>query len=207
METPTLPQQIEFFFAPPLPPQAGVASPLHLLRREAQLCLLGDVVPEESVGSDQRRNRLFATCMVIMAGIDLLAKFHAGDDADGKSRKRFETFLSEYVSSGPATATMSFAEVIYLGFRNPVVHSFSLYSKKVTVSLAQGLGRGAVVRPVGRGPDEPEQFVISLEDLFLAFLHAVREYQSDLKTRDDLQGNFARMFPLYGSLRIETFSA
>ena len=56
----TIREQIDFFFAPPLPMQSGESlSTLHLNRREVQDCL-------------------------IAAGIDLLAKFYAGSDRSGK---------------------------------------------------------------------------------------------------------------------------
>jgi hypothetical protein len=81
----TLQEQIDFFFAPPLPMQTGSASStLHLNRREVQDCLIGDVVAEDKVLSDPRpRHRLFATVMVIASGVDLLAKFYAGSDKSG----------------------------------------------------------------------------------------------------------------------------
>jgi hypothetical protein len=93
--------QIDFFFAPPLPMQTG--SPvitLHLNRREVQDCLLGDVIPEDRVLADPRRHRLFATAMVILAGIDLLAKFYAGSDATDQVGQRIVRFAERFSFSG-----------------------------------------------------------------------------------------------------------
>src|SRR5262245_24325897 len=70
-------------FASPHAVQSGFVSTLYLNRREVQDCILGDVIAEDAVAADPRRHRLFATVMVISAGIDLLAKFYAGSDKSG----------------------------------------------------------------------------------------------------------------------------
>jgi hypothetical protein len=142
-------EQIKFFFAPPLPPQSGRVSPLHLLRREAQLCLIGDVIPEDHVMSDHRRDRLFATSLVIMAGIDLLAKCYRGDDNDRQVADRFTTFAEDFIFTGQASAS-EFADVLYYGWRNPLVHSFTMHSRKLMIAVVLGFpGSGVVTRIVG----------------------------------------------------------
>src|SRR4030095_1218971 len=73
----TLEEQIDFFFAGPDPEQTGdLRSTLHLVRREVQDCLIGKVVDESQVVTVAREepHRLVATMMVLMAGVDLLAK-------------------------------------------------------------------------------------------------------------------------------------
>jgi len=65
-----LDEKIAFFFAPLLPIQwGGTYSSLHLLRREAQDCLIGTVLDEDEVIAQALRepHRLFATLMVVMA--------------------------------------------------------------------------------------------------------------------------------------------
>ena len=77
----TVDEKIAFFFAPPQPEQEGNSrSTLHLLRREAQDCLIGKLVPEENVIEEAQHepHRLFATTMVLMTGVNLLAKFWSG---------------------------------------------------------------------------------------------------------------------------------
>lgn len=128
----TLKEQIEFFFAPPLPPQLGSSkSTLHLNRQEAQDCLIGTVVPEADVVSDsRRRHRLFATAMVIAAGIDRLGKFYAGTDKSGGKMgvgDRIIEFAERFMFTGQPSAR-TFAEVLYYGCRNPMLHAFTLPS-------------------------------------------------------------------------------
>ena len=79
--TTSIQEQIGFFFTPPFPMQSvGRVSTLRLVRQEAQECLIGDVIPEDHVISDPRkRHQLFATTMVIMAGVDLLSQSGMGE--------------------------------------------------------------------------------------------------------------------------------
>lgn len=189
----TTQEQIDFFFAPPLPMQTGASlSPLHLLRREAQDCLIGDVIPEHDVISDPRRHRLFATTMVMMAGIDLLAKFYAGSDQSGQVGKRFEAFARDFIVNGDR----DLAKALYEGCRNPLLHSFTLHSATARVAIAREVdsSHGAVWRL------DATTFVVSVEGLYRAFVGAVNAYQTELAGRADLQANFVAMFPSYGTI-------
>ena len=75
--------QIGQFFAPPIPDQPGptFGTP-YLARREAQECLVGEPHSETTVlRLPGPRPRLFATTMVVMAAIDLMATCSDGRDA------------------------------------------------------------------------------------------------------------------------------
>ena len=74
--------------------QRDQQSVLYLVRREAQDCLIGKVVPESQVLRQFDQHRLFATVMVVFAGIDLVAKFAA----DREVRYRFVGFAGDYLS-------------------------------------------------------------------------------------------------------------
>jgi hypothetical protein len=94
---------LAFFFARPTVPferhaQRDQQSVLYLVRREAQDCLIGKVVPESQVLRQFDQHRLFATVMVVFAGIDLVAKFAADNDADREVRYRFVGFAGDYLS-------------------------------------------------------------------------------------------------------------
>lgn len=195
----TLSQQIEFFFAPPYPEQPGtVRSPLHLARREAQECILGDVIPDEAnVLADERRHRLFATTMVMISAIDLLAKFYAGTDKGGRgaSEDRFRRFSMRYIFAGLPDAQL-FARVLWEGCRNPLHHSFTLYSSRYEIRLYIGPPPGIVSRVAGR----KKAFLISVEGLYGSFISATKAYETDLRSTPDLQAKFQLMFPSYGSL-------
>ncbi len=199
----TLDEQIVFFFAPPLRMQTGGSlSTLHLLRREAQDCLIGNVIEEDLVVAEANKehHRLFATTMVLMAGIDLLAKFFAGSDRQGKVGERVKAFSKRYVFENLPSAD-EFAEVLYVGCRNPMLHSFTLHNKEYRITLTTGFTHG-VVRRVR---EQPDLFVISIEGLFLAFVQACRSYEAALRASRDLQAKFTAMFPAYGSIGVQQF--
>jgi hypothetical protein len=193
----TVLEKINFFFAPPLPMQAdGLVSPLHLARRESQSCFLDDVIPEDRLSDNQRPpRRLFATMMVLMAGIDLLAKFHAGSDDIGKVGDRMKAFVSTFLFAGDPRA-VEFADVLYIGCRNPLLHSFTLHQKKYLVALVLRGGTLAIWRTRGN----PEVYMIDVEGLFHAFFKAVAAYEAVLRIDPDLQQNFEKMFESYGTL-------
>ena len=199
----TLPEQIDFFFAPPLPLQAGaVRSPLYLVRQEMQDCLIGTLVAEDAIITHPgERHRLFATVMVIMSGIDLLAKFHAGNDASGGVYDRFKAFVSAFIFAR-YPAPDEYADVLYYGCRNPLLHSFNVRQKKYAIAVIEK-GSGT---PVWRIKGHPTGFVISVEGLVQAFVKAVHDYETAVRAKADLQANFSAMFPDYGSIGVQTYS-
>ena len=195
-------EQIDFFFAQPFPKQPGpFFSSLHLARQEMQDCLIGTVVAEDAIlVYPGKRHRLFATVMVIMSGIDLLAQFYGGSDDQGGVRDRFTAFAAEFMFDGDPDPD-KFAEVLYLGCRNPLLHSFSFHQKKYRIEVSSVGCR----RPVGRCGASRIDFVISVEALVQAFVTTVRGYEAAVRTRDDLQAKFTKMFPDYGSIGVVPF--
>jgi len=197
----TFEEKVQWFFAPPEPEQFGeLRSTLHQIRREAQDCLLGRLVPEDRVRTEALRDphRLFATTMVLMAGVDLMAKFVVGDE-DGSVRDRIVGYASRYMFTGLPSAD-EFAEVLYYGCRNPLLHSFNLRSKKFRVGLTNGMEKGCVVRVVGQG----NMFLVSVEGVFEAFIDSLNRYRADLVGDATLQANFRKMYPSYGGLTMQT---
>ena len=160
---------IEFFFMPPhvaphLAQQGFLTSSLYLNRREAQDCWLGKVIDEQFAVVDAESNRLFATVMVIVSGIDLLSKFYAGKDGIKGSGKRFKRFAERYMF-GSCPSPQRLAEVLYLGCRNPMLHSFTLYIdydrdqpptiyKRFSISLSAD-GSVEPIEVVGGDPSAP----------------------------------------------------
>jgi hypothetical protein len=197
----TLNEQIDLFFRmPTLGPEGSQQGTLYLLRREIQDCLIGTVVPEDQVLEQKERCRLFATVMVIMSGIDLLAKFRAGSDENGEVGQRIKAFSKEYIFRDLPSAEL-FSDVLYEGCRNPMLHSFTLHSKRFKMTLMQGLTNG-VIRTIH---GEPDWFVLSVEGLYLAFAAAVKAFESDVRTNAAMQQNFAKMFPHYGSIGMQSY--
>ena len=196
----TLEQRLQFFFAPPLPMQTGSPqSTLHLLRRELQDCLIGDLMPEDEVRRDPRRHRLFATTMVLMSGADLLAKLLAGSDVVAASGARLKTFIAEYMLAGSPKAA-AYAEVLYLGCRNPVLHSFSLHNTRYVMALVCGYPKGVVWRV----READTFFEVDVVGLYEAFIAAVGRYEAAVRADSTLQRNFMAMFPNYGGIDVHT---
>jgi hypothetical protein len=160
----------------------------------------GDVIAEDAVVADPRRHRLFATVMVIVAGIDLLAKFYAGSDKSGGRGgvgDRIVGFAERFMFAGKPKAR-ELGEVLYEGCRNPMLHSFTLHSAKYRMSLTVGpaLSSGAIWRAQGAA----DTFVVSVEGLYVAYITAIRSYEAELRRDIDLQAKFALMFPSYGGI-------
>jgi hypothetical protein len=199
----TTEEKIDLFFKNPvIEPDGATQGVLYLLRREVQDCFIGKVVPEDQViaESQKDRHRLFATVMVIMAGIDLLAKFYAGSDENGGVGPRIRTFAREFVFTGLSSAQL-FSEVLYEGCRNPMLHSFALQNKRFRMTLMQGFSHG-VIRTV-RG--QPDWFVLSVEGLYVAFVQAVKAYEVQVRTTPQAQENFVKMFDDYGSIGMQSY--
>ncbi len=204
--TTTLSEQIDFFFAPPVPEQDGSSkSTLHLNRREAQDCFLGDFMAERDVANDPRdRRRVFATVMVIAAGIDLLGKFYAGSDKSrpGEVGDRIIEFAERFVFTGQPSAH-DFSEVLYYACRNPMLHSFTLHNNRFKISLTTELSSGAIWRATA--PDGSTSYVVSVGGLYTAYIAAIGRYEVALKGDAALQKNFSAMFPTYGSIGVFSY--
>ena len=114
-------EQIDFFFTNPLDWQAGPErSTLWLVRREVQDVFICEVVPEDAVlkVDPKRRRRLFATTMVMLSAVDLLAKFYAGSDEIGGVGDRIKKFAEDFIFAGMPEATR-YAEVLYFRASKP----------------------------------------------------------------------------------------
>jgi hypothetical protein len=199
----TLQEEVDFFFAPPLPKQSGLSvSTLHLVRQEMQDCLIGTVVAEDAILTyPGDRHRLFATVMVIMSGIDLLAKFYAGNDEKGGVYARFTAFVAAFMFAGDPSAT-DYPDVLYYGCRNPLLHSFTFHQHDYRIAVVSWLSPSG--GPVRRSEYEPDGFIISVETLVQAFVKMVCAYEAAVRTKVDVQNNFTKMFPTYGSVVVDT---
>jgi hypothetical protein len=203
----TLQEQIDFFFAAPQPMQtSSPVSTLHLNRREVQDCLIGDVIAEAAVAADPReRQRLFASVMVIAAGVDLLGKFYAGSDKSGGKGgvgDRIVEFAEKFVFTGSPSAR-EFAEVLYYGCRNPMLHSFTLHNDRFRITQTNELRTAAIWRATAS--DRSVSYVVSVGGLYNAYVAAIRRYEEAVRTDSDLQAKFGAMFPNYGAIGVQTY--
>lgn len=176
----TLSENIELFFEDPSKeprPRPTFYGVLYLLRRDIATCLPN--VAE------------WPGIMTIMAGIDLLGKFHAGNDNHRNVGNRFISFLSYFDN-----ITENEKKVIYQ-LRNSLLHSFGLYSVdregnvyRFTLSTVYP----QLVRQDG------EDCYISVLDLRDNFELSVKNYYKELINNEELQSKFGMMFPKYGSI-------
>src|SRR5262245_32996316 len=121
-----------FFLDPSIEPnvQRGTTttlSVLYLLRRDIRGCL-------------SERKYLIPATMTMLAGVDLLAKFLAGDDATGKVTLRFKGFVSTYFQ--PLAPN---DEAVIYALRNALLHSFGLYSEGRELLLSEYHASGQLV--------------------------------------------------------------
>ena len=137
--------------------------------------------------------------MAICAGIDLLGKFLAGNDARRGVRLRFTTFLTTYFG-----ISQNDAETIYQ-LRNSLLHSFGLYSEVTdqagnvvrVYKFILDRGRGALITALGG-----DTYLIDIEILRIEFENAITSYETQLRTNATLQTGFANMFPKHRGIRI-----
>jgi hypothetical protein len=202
---------IEFFFRPPEREAAprGIQSTLYLLRREVLDCFVGREMPEDQAIGQDERHRLFASAMVIFAGIDLLAKFTCDR---GGVEERFEDYLVRFAldplrNLGSATIqspqpVASQASRIF-DFRNALMHSFGLHHEErggQVIPLVLVRHESAAFDVVSL---EEDRWILSLDDLYETFVNSIRRYQRMLNQGDEvLVARFNREFERFGKLQV-----
>ena len=194
----TLNEKIGFFFkSPAAVAEPGTMSSLLMLRREVQFCLIGDLAEEDAVidiAMAKGEYRLFATLMVLAASVDLLAKFYAGSDDVRNVGARIKGFAARYMFGGAKDPDRS-ALAFYTGLRNPLLHSFTLYDRKVEIWF---VNRQPTFDIFENG-EKPDHFLISVEGIYQAFVRGIRLYYAELITRSDLRHKFEAMYERYGT--------
>jgi hypothetical protein len=200
-------EDIAFFFTDPRPVGhdahllTGKLSTLYLLRQESQDCFVGKTLARADLALKlprRRYRRLFATSMVLFAGLDLLAKFYEGDDDRRRVGHRFHTFVRDEMRlTAPEAAAL-------WSVRNTIMHSFGLWdtnaNQRVAVTSTCSFPRRVDVAPVQSGG---ERWMLCIEHLYRAFFFAVDHYRSDLDANEAaLLSKFAKMFPNYGWMEV-----
>lgn len=171
-----LTETVERFFADPAvePAIPGRVSVLHLLRRDVRGCMEGNQF-------------LFPATMAVFAGVDLLAKFYAGEDQSGVGQ-RFTRFVAAYFQ--PISAQD--ASILWL-VRNALMHSFGLRVNGHALNLVSHM-------PflIGRDRNNPNTVLVSTHGLYACFERAVERYRQDVLARPELQRGFEDMHEKYG---------
>jgi hypothetical protein len=96
---------------------------------------------------------------------------------------------------------LELAEILNDGFRNAMMHSFTLHSGEYGLTLVSPGPEQAVLLP--RASD-PKHVLVSIEGLFMTFVRAVRMFEHQVRTEGDAQRRFAAVFDKYGSIRFLT---
>lgn len=188
-------EKIQFFFEHPGHyRETGRFSYLYLLRREISMCFGED--PND--GKKINYSAIWPGTMAILAGIDLLGKFYAGDDSGrGNPQKgvgaRFKSFTEKYLIQSKTDA-----ETLYQ-LRNSLLHSFGLYSKTSKGEYRFILTRGS--RQFITNTNEG-QYVIDVSILWNKFEEEIKSYFQELYQVHELQKKFEMMFCNYGVARI-----
>ena len=169
----------------------GQFSVLYLLRRDILICF--GLNPDDNKRVEYRA--LWPGAMGVLAGIDLLGKFFAGEDSIGKVGIRFCEFIKQNFDS----VSSRDEEIIYQ-LRNSMLHSFGLYSK----------GKGGEFRFSLTAANNPlvirlggNNYQIDIFTLYNDFEKAINKYENDLRKKKDLQSKFQNMIEYYGFVKIE----
>ncbi|MDD3033055.1 MAG: hypothetical protein PHT25_00530 [Bacteroidales bacterium] len=183
---------IEFFFQDPTDfnEHQSSFSTLFLLRRDI-LTSFG-INPNDN--SRIQYQVLFPGTMAIMAGIDLLSKFHFTDSNvhGNKSGDRFKGYVSKYIDC-------TNQEILYQ-LRNSLLHSFGLYSKdkkgkEYNFILLQDTSTFI-------STTDNRNYYISILNLLSKFDESINNYKADLLISNQLRKNFSDMFTKYGQIGI-----
>lgn len=191
---------MELFFRPPHAGRIeGWVSTLFLCRKELQDCLIGTVV-EESRLLTHEHHRLFATAMVTLSGIELLAQIAATPSVSTKRSRMFTEFVVNYSKDTPLALNHHEAEVL-LNFRNALSHTFGLYhlGKEGTVVpmwLVDQNAEAPVVRSRGDG------YEVCIDSLVELFLHTINSYRTAVETVEHLRPNFLNKVMTYGRIHV-----
>lgn len=181
--------EADLFFEPPntRPNTTGQYGILHLLRKDIFLCMGYDLVNKKPVS----HVTLWPGTMAILAGIDLLAKFYAGDDNPKQVGKRFQLFITKFFQlSSPGDE-----ETIYQ-LRNAMLHSFGLYSRGKTREYHFTLGQHLPQFIIYSG----DVCAIDIISLHKQFENAVVAFQTAVDSDSVLQKHFNLIFPNYGAI-------
>lgn len=176
---------LDLFFTRPEVFKTGRVSTLHLLRRDIYSCFGKTIGEVNSHIGTEKPIAIWPGVMLIMTGIDLISKFHCGNDETGKVTTRFKCFTEKYIDSN--------SEDIYQ-LRNALLHGFSLYSKYKNNEWRYVLGRhgNSMIWLESDG-----KIWVSADELHKAFERSVDRFQADYPTLDSFNA-FNDLFNRYG---------
>jgi hypothetical protein len=184
-------------------------STLRLLRREIQMCFFDAGVRSEAeavASAEGSERRVFATASLCMTGLDLLAKFWAGDDGAGRNKQmpRFTAFSRRYIAQGGSLLSTDQAQGLYFA-RSAMVHSFGPFHRgedRLSFHVSHPARETALTVTKSRTPDgkRDKLYTLYIRGLYAAFVGSIARYREDLERDSELQHRFQMMYPRYGSV-------
>lgn len=165
---------------------------LYLLRRDIKQCM--GINPNTDCPQPECQT-LWSGAMAIMAGIDLLAKFYAGE-ASGSVGTRFNNFLTRYFGLGQHD------QAIIYQLRNSLLHSFGLYSQDSRGNEYHFILSANGGQTLVECGTQPSSYRVDLRVLHDKFESAINQYKMELWTNPGLQVKFSNMLPNYGRIFI-----
>ena len=184
-------QRLEMFFRDPAeePQLPGTLGTLYLLRRDIRD--LQNALPEAAI---------WPRTMLVLAGIDLVAKFYCDNDNQRRVGGRFKTFVRERITHASPNAEGE-AETVYQ-LRNSLLHSFGLYSqgRGRTYRFVVTHGSGNVL--MTNDSANPEKWLVNLAVLQSRFEDAVMEYDRTLRSGEAPHPFSEALFDRYGWVSI-----
>ncbi|MDO8680147.1 MAG: hypothetical protein Q7R30_16620 [Acidobacteriota bacterium] len=123
----TYEEAFELFFRVPMAERGeGWVSTMYFCRQELQDCFVGEIVGEEHLLEHPPR-RLFATTMVALSGIELMARMIPPPTEHAGSSELFVATVTTYSARAKWRISEDHARVL-LRLRNSLSHTFGLYS-------------------------------------------------------------------------------
>jgi hypothetical protein len=199
-----------FFRNPRSAPVCGEEfSQLYLLRRDIDACFGTDPNTgvtwqpvDKRTGADIHCQAIWPGTMAILAGIDMLGKFLAGNDKTRGPGKvtvadRFKAYCKRYLC-----LTNSDADLVYQ-LRNSLLHAFGLYSEvqdnqgnaTATYNFILSRAEGRLVEHL-----KDDYYRVDAQCLRELFDQSVAKYEAELRDvsrqeNQDLNNKFNAMFP------------
>lgn len=188
-------EKIDFFFKSTTnEPKGPNFSCLYLLRRDIFTSLGYDPNTMNRINYQV----LWPGVMCILAGIDLLGKYLAGDDIRTTVSDRFKQYYKRYFDSKDD------CEIIYQ-LRNSMLHSFGLYSftqknkiKTREYFFTLDISNDSSIVTDNQG----NRYTINIIALCNAFERSIDRYLTELKNDDILKTNFEKMFEFYAGMGV-----
>ncbi len=197
-------QQQAMFFRNPTdnPVIPGTFGTLYLLRRD--LNDMREFMRDPNKKCERVDLALWPRAMVIFAGIDLIAKFYANDDATGGGAigQRFRDFVARFITQDN-DANSAQTQAVWQ-CRNSVLHSFGWYSESGGVVYRFSLTRTTQNWLMQQDPNNAERWWLNLTRLEQRFDASIGEYEALINDPNEPEtfptGN--QIFEKYGWMNI-----